>query len=479
MSRFTERLMRRKPVGSFAGAETEHGGGENGDGGDGNLRRSMGLFELTSLGIGATIGTGIFIVLTEAVPDAGPAVVLSFVIAGITAALTALCYAELASTIPVSGSSYSYAYATLGEVIAFGVAFCLLLEYGVASAAVSVGWSQYLNALFSNLFGFTLPGAISAAPGVGGIINLPAMILVTLCALLLIRGARESARANAIMVVIKLAVLALFIVIGATAFSTENLTPFAPLGIGGVGAAASVIFFTFIGLDAVSTAGEEVRNPKRNLPLAIIIALVTVTVVYVLVALVGVAAQPYQDFEGQEAGLAVILRNITGSAWPAVLLSAGAVISIFSVTLVTLYGQTRILFAMGRDGMLPRLFSRVNPQTLTPVPNTIIVAIFVGLMAGFIPLDVLANLVSMGTLAAFSVVSIGVIVLRRTQPDLDRGFRVPLYPVTPVLSVLFCLYLISGLPFTTYIFFVVWLAIAAIIYFTFSIKNSRLERGDG
>jgi APA family basic amino acid/polyamine antiporter len=295
--------------------------------------------------------------------------------------------------------------------------------------------------------------------------------------LLLVRGARESARANTIMVLIKLAVLALFIVIAFTAFSGNNLQPFAPFGIAGIGIAASSIFFSFIGLDAVSTAGEEVHNPRRTLPLAILFATVIVTTFYVLVALAAIGAQPYTRFEGQEAGLAVILRNLTGSAWPAVVLSAGAVISIFSVTLVTLYGQTRILFAMGRDGMLPEVFHRVDPRTLSPVRNTIIVAVFVGFLAGFVPLGVLIDLTSMGTLVAFTVVSIGVIILRYTQPDLPRGFRVPFYPVTPILSALFALYIISRLPYTTFALFAVWLGVAAIIYFTYSMRHSRLARG--
>jgi APA family basic amino acid/polyamine antiporter len=463
-------IFRRKPVEAFT-TET-HPDSEGGE-----LSRSIGLFQLTLFGVGATIGTGIFIVLSEAVPEAGPAVIVSFILAGITAALTAVCYAELASTIPVSGSSYSYTYATMGEIVAFGVAACLLLEYGVSSAAVSVGWSQYLNSLFSDVFGFRLPDAIIAAPGEGGLLNLPAIVLVTLCCLLLVRGARESARVNSIMVLIKLGVLALFIVIGFTAFSSSNFQPFAPFGIAGIGVAASSIFFSFIGLDAVSTAGEEVHNPRRNLPLAILFATVIVTTFYVLVSVAALGAQPYQDFEGQEAGLAAILRIITGSnVWSAIL-AAGAVISIFSVTLVTLYGQTRILFAMGRDGMIPEVFHRVDPRTLAPVRNTIIVGIFVGVLAGFVPLGILLDLTSMGTLVAFTVVSIGVIILRRTQPDLPRGFRVPFYPVTPVLSAAAAIYIMTGLPLTTYGLFVVWLGIAAIIYFTYSVRHSQLGRG--
>jgi APA family basic amino acid/polyamine antiporter len=463
-------LLRRKPVAAFVTeTDPDHEGGE--------LSRSIGLFQLSMLGIGATIGTGIFVILNEAVPTAGPGVVASFVLAGITAALTALCYAELASTIPVSGSSYSYAYATLGEIVAFGVAACLILEYGISASAVAVGWGQYLNELLSDLFGVRMPDAISAPPGAGGLVNIPSIVLVLLCGLLLLRGASESATINAIMVLIKLAVLVMFIVIGFTGFSSDNLSPFAPFGIAGIGAAASTIFFSFIGIDAVSTAGEEVHNPRRNLPLAILFALITVTTIYVLVALAGVGAQSYRAFEAEEPALTAILREITGSnIWSAVL-AAGAVISIFSVTLVVLYGQTRILFAMARDGMLPETFHKVHPRTLTPVRNTVIVSIFVALVAGFVPLDVLANLTSMGTLVAFGVVSIGVIILRRKQPGLERGFKVPGYPVTPLLSAAFCLYLISGLPGTTFVLFALWLTGAAIIYFTYSVRHSQLASG--
>ncbi len=355
-----QQLFRRKPVPEMAeetGADSDRS----------ELARTIGLFQLSMFGVGATIGTGIFFVLSVAVPFAGPAVIVSFAIAGVVAGLTAICYAELASAVPVSGSSYSYAYATLGEVTAIGVAACLLLEYGVSCAAVAVGWSQYLNELFDNLFGFRIPDSLSQAPEQGGLFNLPAVILVFLCALLLIRGVSESAKTNAAMVLIKIGVLVLFIVLGATGWNTNNLSDFAPFGFAGVTAATGIIFFSYIGLDAVSTAGEEVKNPRRTMPLAILIALVTVTTLYILVAVVAVAAQPYTEFEDQEAGLAAILEKVVGASWPATVVAAGAVISIFSVTLVTLYGQTRILFAMSRDGMLPELLHRVNPRTLTPV----------------------------------------------------------------------------------------------------------------
>jgi basic amino acid/polyamine antiporter, APA family len=462
-----QRSFRRKPVSAMA-AET------GADAGGGQLARSIGLFQLAMIGVGATIGTGIFFVLSEAVPEAGPAVVWSFVIAGVVAGLTAVCYAELASAVPVSGSSYSYAYATLGEVVAMGVAACLLLEYGVSSAAVAVGWSEYLNQLLGNLFGFQIPEALSNSPEEGGVVNLPAVVLVALCALLLIRGASESAAVNATMVVIKVAVLVLFIVVGATGWNADNFADFAPFGVTGITGAAGIIFFSYIGLDAVSTAGEEVRDPRRTMPLAIIIALITVTVVYVLVALVAVAAQPAAEFADQEAGLAAILERVTGQAWPGTLLAAGAVISIFSVTLVTIYGQTRILFAIGRDGMLPRFFSTVNPRTRTPINNTVVVAIAVALLAGLLPINFLAEMTSIGTLVAFLVVSIGVIVLRRTAPDLPRGFKVPGYPVVPVLSILGCIWIIVGLRPITILVFVIWVAVVLTWYYAYGIRHSRL-----
>ena len=469
MASLGEQFLRRKPVGVMAeetGADTE--GGE--------LKRTITLFQLSLFGIGATIGTGIFIVLTEAVPIAGPAVVFSFVFAGVVAGLTAICYAELASAVPVSGSSYSYAYATMGEGIAMIVAACLLLEYGVSAAGVAVGWSQYLNELLDNLFGFTIPENFSNAPEADGVINLPAIVLIVLCAALLMRGASESAKVNAVMVLIKIGVLVLFIAVGLTGWSSDNLSDFTPFGVNGITSAAGIIFFSYIGLDAVSTAGEEVHNPRRNLPLAIITALIVVTSIYLLVALVAVAAQPLGGFEGQEAGLSAILERVTGSSWPASVLAAGAVISIFSVTLVVIYGQTRILFAMARDGMIPPFFHRLNPRTLTPVPATIVVAVLISLLAGLLPINFLAEMTSIGTLVAFLIVSIGVMVLRRTAPDLPRGFRVPLYPIVPLASIAGCIWIIQDLRAVTIYVFFGWSAVALVWYFFYGRHHSLLGR---
>jgi amino acid transporter len=446
------------------------------DSGQSELKRSIGLWELSAFGIGATVGTGIFFVLSEAVPIAGPATILSFVFAGVVAGLTAICYAELAGAVPVSGSAYSYAYATLGEVVAMAVAACLLLEYGVSAAAVAVGWSQYLNELFDSLFGWTIPEAIAQAPEEGGVINLPAVILVVLCTLLLLRGASESAKINAIMVAIKVGILVMFIVVGAFGWNSDNLTPFAPEGLGSITSAAGIIFFSYIGLDAVSTAGEEVKNPRRTMPLAIIIALITVTSLYVLVTVVAVAAQPWEEFEGQEASLATIIQDVTGNDFFSTVIAAGAVISIFSVTLIVLYGQSRILFAMARDGMIPPLFHKVGPRTGVPVPSTLIVCVVVAVLAGVIPIDFLAEMTSIGTLVAFVVVSIGVMVLRHTQPDLPRGFKVPLYPLTPILAIAGSLWIIQDLrPVTIYVF-LIWTAVVLVWYFLYGIRHSHLGR---
>jgi APA family basic amino acid/polyamine antiporter len=469
MGALQEQVLRRKPVATMtaeSGTDSDHG----------ELARTIGLFQLTLFGVGATIGTGIFIVLTQAVPVAGPAVIWSFVLAGTVAGLTAICYAELASAVPVSGSSYSYAYATLGEGIAMVVAACLLLEYGVSAAAVAVGWSQYLNELLNNLFGFTIPDSLSQAPEAGGVFNVPAVVLILLCTLLLIRGASESAKVNAVMVLIKVGVLVLFIAVGLSGWESNNLSDFTPFGLGGITSAAGIIFFSYIGLDAVSTAGEEVKNPRRNMPLAIIFALLAVTALYIAVTVVAVAAQPFAKFEGQEAGLAAILEDVTGSTWPGTVLAAGAVISIFSVTLVVIYGQTRILFAMGRDGMIPPLFHKVNPRTLTPVPATIIVAVVVSLLAGVLPINFLAEMTSIGTLVAFLVVSVGVMVLRYTNPDLERGFKVPLYPVVPILSIAGCFWIIKDLRFVTILVFVIWTSVALAWYAFYGIRNSTLNR---
>ena len=470
----SEQLKRRKPI---VFQQMHHEGEE--------LARNMTTFHLMMFGVGATIGTGIFFVLGEAVPKAGPAVLVSFVIAGIAAGLSALCYAELASAIPVSGSTYSYAYHALGELVAVVIAGCVLLEYGVATGAVAVGWSGYFNELTHALFGFKLPQALSVSPipgtdgvATGGIINLPAVVLVLLCMFLLLRGATESAKVNAAMVLIKIAVLVLFSVIGFSAFNADHFSNFFAAGAAGISAAAGTIFFSFIGLDAVATAGEEVKNPQKALPRAIIGALLIVSGAYIAVAAAGLAAKPASFFsspEAADAGLAQILKDITGNEVWSTVLAAGAVISIFSVTLVTLYGQTRILFAIGRDGLIPRRFSVVNPKSMSPNFNVVVVSIVVALIAGFVPSDYLWDTVSIGTLMAFSVVALGIMVLRKTHPDLERPFKIPGYPVTPILTILVCFYIMYGLAAITWVIFLTWIALCLIFYFVYGRTHATLN----
>ena len=462
--------------------------------GEVGLQRSLGLFPLTMIGVGATIGTGIFFTMVEAVPKAGPAVILSFLLAALTAGLTALCYAELAGRVPAAGSSYSFAYATVGEFAAFIVAACLLLEYGLAGSAVAIGWSDYLNNFLLNAFGWEIPAHLRSPMFVSdhhnvhfmpGNVNLPPVILIAMCCLLLVRGTKESATTNAIMVLIKLAILVFFAAIAFTGFDASNFQPFfntdeskGYAGMAGVTAAAGTVFFSFIGLDTIATAGEEVKDPRRNVPIGILAALLIVTVFYMLVAVAAMGAQPAHLFEGQQAGLSVILQNVTGQAWPALVLSAGAVVSVFSVTLVTIYGQTRILYAISRDGLIPKTFQKVNPRTLSPVSNTLIVSVVVGIVAGLVDATFLWDMVSMGTLVAFIMVSLAVPVIRRKQGETGRkGFRVPFGPyLVPGLSILACLYLVHGLSAVTYTVFAIWMTVAVLTYFGYGIHNSRLNK---
>ncbi|MBB5077018.1 amino acid permease [Nonomuraea endophytica] len=463
-------LFRIKPTDEIV---SEAGRGEGGE-----LRRTMGLWQLTLFSVGATLGTGIFVILGQAVPKAGPAVVLAFVLAAITALFSALSYAELAGTIPVSGSSYSYAYATLGEIVAWVCGWCLMLEYAVSVAAVAVGWGEYLNTFLQGLFGWQLPAAITHSPGdKGGVVNVTAILIVLLCTWLLLGGSSESATANVVFVLIKVAVLAFFCVVAFTAFQSKNFTPFAPLGALGITAAASQVFFSYIGFDAASTAGEEAKNPKRDLPLAIIFSLVIVTAIYVLVAVAAIGAMPWTDFdpENTEASLAVIVDLATGATWPGLVVSFGAVIAIASVVLTVMYGQTRILFAMSRDGLIPKVFQKVNPRRQVPVANTLIVALFISVLAGLIPLGQLAEATSIGTLFAFAIVNVGVIVLRRTRPDLQRNFRTPLFPITPILGVIMCVVVMAGLQGVTWLAFALWMAVGFICYFLYGYRHSRLR----
>ncbi|MCS0635563.1 amino acid permease [Streptomyces sp. LP05-1] len=438
------------------------------------LNRTMGLFQLVCFGVGAIVGTGIFVGLSDSVAEAGPAVVVSFLLAAITCVLTAFAFAELGSAIPVSGSSYSFAYATLGERTAFLVGWCLLLEYGVSVSAVAVGWGQYLNELLDSLVGWQLPAALSSPPGDGGVVNIPAVVVIGLAALLLVRGIRESARATAAMAVVKLVVLVLFCAIAFTAFRSDNLSPFTAHGIAGVTSGASLAFFSYIGFDAITTAGEEVKNPRRNIPLAILICIGIVTLLYCTVAVAAIGALSADEVADQPAALSLIVDRVTESAFGGGIIAFGAVVAIASVVLAVMYGQTRILMSMSRDGLVPHVFEKVSPKTSTPVANTWIVALVFAVPAAVVPLDVVMNLTTIGTLAVMASVNIAVIALRRRYPDAETSFRVPLYPVVPALGVLFCLYLIWGTGWRTWLQFAVFLAAGALVYALYGRRNSRL-----
>ncbi|MFB7591786.1 amino acid permease [Streptomyces sp. NPDC056169] len=463
-------LTRRKPVERLVM--------EGGQGEGGSLRRSLSMWQLTMISIGATLGTGIFVVLGDAAPKAGPAVTISFVIAGLTALFSALSYAELAGSVPVSGSSYSYAYATMGELVAWVCGWCLVLEYGVSVAAVAVGWGEYLNELLDGTLGFTIPEQVSSPMGEGGFINLPALVVVLLAMVFLMRGAKESARINSIMVAVKIVTLLLFIGIGFLGIKGGNYTPLAPLGITGISAGAATLFFSYIGFDAASTAGEEAKNPKRDLPRAIMLSLLIVTVLYVLVAFVAVGAMPWQDFGSTEAALAQIMTDVSGHTFWGVVLAAGAVVAIASVVFAVLYGQTRILFAMSRDGLVPRVFAKVEAKSGAPRVNVVIVSLFCGTLAAFIPLGKLADATSIGTLFAFGLVNVAVVILRRTRPDLPRTFKVALFPITPILGLLACGYMMFSLDTATWIVFGGWMVAGLVFYFLYGMRRSRLATSE-
>ncbi|GAA4937411.1 amino acid permease [Actinoplanes utahensis] len=439
------------------------------------LKKAVSATQLTAMGVGAIIGTGIFVVIGEGSAIAGPAVVVSFVLAAVACAFSALSYAELASSIPVSGSAYTYTYATLGELVAWIIGWDLILEYGVSVAAIAVGWGGNLNAFLDAAFGFALPDAIAAAPEDGGVVNLPAVFIVLAITLLLVRGVTESVRVNLVMVVIKLAVLVFFIAIAFVNFSTDNFTPFAPSGVDGITSAAAIIFFAYIGFDAVSTGSEEARNPSRDLPWAILGSLVICTIFYVLTVTGAIGIATPAQMSESDAPLAAALDQGAGLNWAAAVLALGAVVAITSVVLVIFYGQTRIFFAMCRDGLLPRRLATVNQRYGTPARLTIGLGILIAILAALVPLGTIVELVNIGTLFAFVLVNIGVIVLRRTRPDMPRPYRVPWSPLLPLLGVAFAVYLMLDLPLDTWLRFAGWLAAGLLIYFLYGYRHSRLR----
>jgi APA family basic amino acid/polyamine antiporter len=443
------------------------------------LKRAVTATQLTAMGVGAIIGTGIFVVIGKGAGIAGPAVIMSFVLAAVACTFSALSYAELASSIPVSGSAYTYTYATLGEIVAWIIGWDLILEYGVSVAAVAVGWGGNFNAFLDAAFNLKLPDAIAKSPEDGGVFNLPAVIIVLAITFLLVRGVRESARTNLVMVAIKLVVLTFFIVVATTSFHASHFTPFAPNGFSSVTTAAAIIFFAYIGFDAVSTGSEEARNPQRDLPLAVIGSLAICTVFYILTAVGAIGIATPKQLEGSDAPLAAALKEGAGISWAAWILALGAVIAITSVILVILYGQTRIFFAMCRDGLLPERLAEVNARYGTPAKLTIGLGVLIAILAALVPLGQIVELVNIGTLFAFVLVNVGVVILRRTRPEMPRPYRVPWSPVVPALGVLFAVYLMKDLPLATWIRFVVWLALGLLIYALYGYRNSRLRRAHG
>ncbi|MCF2135107.1 MULTISPECIES: amino acid permease [Burkholderiaceae] len=443
---------------------------------DNSLHRALGPLDLTLLGIGAIIGTGIFVLTGTGAVIAGPALTLSFVIAAIACCFAALAYAEFSSTIPVAGSIYTYSYATLGELAAWIIGWDLMLEYGLATSAVSVGWSGYLQSLLSG-FGITLPQVLTAAPGtVPGHttwFNLPAFLVMMAITFLLSIGVRESTRVNNVMVAIKVAVVLLVIAVGAFHVRPTNWHPFMPMGWSGMFGAAAVMFFAFIGFDSVSSAAEEVKNPKRDLPIGIIASLAVCAALYVTVAAVVTGIVPYGEFANVSHPVSYVLQRI-GADWVAGFVDLGAVLGMLTVILVMMYGQTRIIFAMSRDGLLPAALSRIHPRFQTPLITTWLVGIFFALIGALVPLDVLAELINIGTLAAFSMVSVAVLILRRTHPTLPRAFRCPGVPLVPMLAVASCVFLMAHLQAMTWVAFVAWLALGLAVYFGYSRRYAKL-----
>ncbi|EHS56986.1 amino acid permease [Paenibacillus sp. Aloe-11] len=442
------------------------------------LRRDLGAFDLTMLGIGAIIGTGIFVLTGTGAVTAGPGLVISFVIAGLACLFAALAYAEFASTVPVSGSVYTFTYATMGELLAFIIGWDLILEYMLAASAVSAGWSGYFVS-FLNGLGIHIPLELTAAPGAlkdqSTYFNLPAFVILMGITLLLYFGIRESKRINNIMVVVKIIVILLFIIVAVKYVKPAHWTPFLPFGFSGVFGAAALVFFAFIGFDAVSSAAEETKNPARDLPRGIIFSLVICTLLYVIVSGIMTGIVPFMDFEGISHPVSLVLQ-VAGQNWVAGIVDIGAILGMTTVMLVMLYGQTRIMFAMSRDGLVPKVLSKVHPKYKTPYINTLFFGTLSAFMGGLIPLDELASLVNIGTLSAFILISVAVIVMRKTQPDLPRAFRCPGVPYIPILAIISCAVLIFNLNGQTFIRFIIWLVIGLAVYFLYSRKNSLLNR---
>jgi APA family basic amino acid/polyamine antiporter len=470
------------------------------------LKRTLTAWSLIALGIGAIIGAGLFVrTATAAAQNAGPSVTLGFIVAAIGCALAGLCYAELSSSIPISGSAYTYTYATMGELLAWIIGWDLILEYAVGAATVGIAWSEYLNNLLVNVLHMSpIPYSLSHSPfqhftdpvtGIvsNGMINLPALFIVAVISLLLIKGTQESAFVNGLIVVVKVSIVIMIIVFGWNFINPINHTPYIPQdssfvddqgishhygGIMGILGAAGTVFFAFIGFDAVSTAAQETKNPKRDMPIGILGSLAVCTVLYILFAHVLTGVATVEDFRtgGKEASVAFAIgKYMVGYQWLAQFVTVAILAGFSSVILVMLLGQSRVFYAMGKDGLLPKAFGDLHPKYKTPYKANLAILVIVGLFAAFIPGDIVGDMTSIGTLFAFILVCISVIVLRKTEPDLKREFKTPLVPLVPILGVIVCLAMIYGLGWTNWLRLGVWLLLGLVIYFAYSKKNSKLN----
>lgn len=462
-----KQMMRTKPVVHHANS---------------GLKKCLTAFDLALLGIGCAIGTGIFVLTgIAAATQSGPAVVISFIIAGVASGFAALAYAELAASVGGSGSAYGYSYVAFGEFVAWVMGWILLLEYGVGAAAVANGWAGYFTGTLAN-FNIHLPETLTKAPMLGGIINLPAFAIIWTLTILLIIGVKESARFNNIIVAIKLSTIAIFIALSIGHLNTDNWQPFMPFGWFdtledgkniGILAGASLVFFAYFGFDAVSTAAEEAKNPQRDLPIGLIASLTFCTVVYIVVSGLLTGIVHYTELN-VTSPVAFALSKV-GYTWSSILVATGVLAGLITVLLVLMYGLTRILFAMSRDGLISPVFSEVNPDRQTPTKVILFCGLIISLVAGFFPLGELAETVNIGTLASFVMVCVGVIVLRMRQPDLPRPFKNPWNPLIPALGILSCGALMSFLPSSTWHRFIVWVLIGMAMYFVYSVRHSKLR----
>lgn len=517
MKQFSHQLFRLKDLGSILAAGHDHRL---------HLKKVLGPLDLILFGVGVIIGAGIFATVGTAVagdalrPGAGPGLILSFVITGIACGFAALCYAEFASLVPISGSAYTYSYASFGELVAWIIGWDLMLEYCVGSIAVSISWSGYFNGLLTSM-GVHLPGwavvdfrtamqgfhraseliaagtpfhqldqglqntwnAVQNAPHLFGlplIFNAPASCIVLVLTAILVQGIKESSRFNMAIVAVKLAVLGFFIGLGALFVKPENWVPFAPNGFAGIKAGAAIVFFAYIGFDCVSTVAEETRNPRRDLPIGIIGSLVVCTIIYILVAAVFTGIMPFENLTAalsQEKAepLALAMRHIN-QGWAAVVIAFGSIAAQIAVLLVLVMGQSRIFFSMSRDGLLPPVFSRVHARHQTPHVATIVTGLVIASVAGLTNIEEMVDLTNIGTLFAFVLVCLGIIILRVKEPARQRGFTVPLNPVIPLMGVAACVFLMTGLPGITWIRFIVWLALGLVVYFSYGMRHSALHR---